>query len=592
MSLFSGFGWTGPANRQSALLRRAPRRRSFVPHLEALEDRTLPSTFTVLNLNDSGAGSLRQAILDSNSAAGADVIQFAPTLAGTITLTTGELDITDELTIIGPGQNKLTISGNDASRIFFMDPDNVSPASITGLTIANGFTFGSGSPGLDDAGGAIFNARSFLTLTNCTFVNNKVNVGFGGGGGAIFNAFHLNISGCTFIDNFESVTSPDAFGAGGAIDALGGVTISNSTFTGNVASSSFPGGFGLGGAINNLVGSMSLTGCTFTDNRALGVAGGDGVTTVGFGQGGAINSFDTLTLSGCTFTNNAAVGAALIPGAPSNGGTESVGGAVAAQGFLSVSGCIFTGNQVIGDPGGSPGSQAAGGAILALGTNLIVTNSIFSQNSAIGGAGGSGGAGGVGAGGAIDISFFSTATITNSVFSHNTAIGGAGGAGASGGLGLGGALDVGSSTLLGFGGDVSVTLSGNTVAQNQAFGGAGGVGGNGGDGRGAGLSVLDGTVTDTGSTFSSNMAIGGDGKAGGSGGNGLGGGIYIGSGTTVGLAGSTVTGNHANGGSGKGGGSDGLGIGGGIYDLGSFTADIFTLITGNHASTSNNDIFP
>src|SRR5438270_368197 len=44
--------------------------------LEPLEDRCLPSTFTVLNTADSGAGSLRQAILDANAAAGADVINF------------------------------------------------------------------------------------------------------------------------------------------------------------------------------------------------------------------------------------------------------------------------------------------------------------------------------------------------------------------------------------------------------------------------------------------------------------------------------------------------------------------------------------
>ena len=42
-------------------------RRHFMPCLEALEDRCLPSTFTVLNTADGGAGSLRQAILDANA---------------------------------------------------------------------------------------------------------------------------------------------------------------------------------------------------------------------------------------------------------------------------------------------------------------------------------------------------------------------------------------------------------------------------------------------------------------------------------------------------------------------------------------------
>src|SRR5262249_41373982 len=45
--------------------------------LEALEDRTTPSTFTVTTLADSGAGSLRQAVLDANAHPGADTIRFA-----------------------------------------------------------------------------------------------------------------------------------------------------------------------------------------------------------------------------------------------------------------------------------------------------------------------------------------------------------------------------------------------------------------------------------------------------------------------------------------------------------------------------------
>ncbi|HYO08428.1 MAG TPA: right-handed parallel beta-helix repeat-containing protein [Tepidisphaeraceae bacterium] len=47
------------------------------PVLEALEDRRLMSTYTVTNTNDSGGGSLRQAITDANNHAGADTIKFA-----------------------------------------------------------------------------------------------------------------------------------------------------------------------------------------------------------------------------------------------------------------------------------------------------------------------------------------------------------------------------------------------------------------------------------------------------------------------------------------------------------------------------------
>ncbi len=68
----------------------SPRRRSqtgFRPSLELLETRLTPSTFTVANLNDSGTGSLRQAIMDANSLSGPDIIDFS--VAGTIQLTSG-----------------------------------------------------------------------------------------------------------------------------------------------------------------------------------------------------------------------------------------------------------------------------------------------------------------------------------------------------------------------------------------------------------------------------------------------------------------------------------------------------------------------
>jgi hypothetical protein len=65
-----------------------------------LEDRSLLSTFTVTNLFDSGPGSLRQAVLSANAHPGADVIDFAHGLHGTIALTSGQLSITGDLTII------------------------------------------------------------------------------------------------------------------------------------------------------------------------------------------------------------------------------------------------------------------------------------------------------------------------------------------------------------------------------------------------------------------------------------------------------------------------------------------------------------
>ena len=101
---------------------------------EALEDRSMMSTFTVTNLNDSGSGSLRGAVELANLNPGADMIRFQAKLAGTIALTSGQIEITDALAINGPGMVRITISGNNESRVFTMGTGT--EVSIDDLTIA------------------------------------------------------------------------------------------------------------------------------------------------------------------------------------------------------------------------------------------------------------------------------------------------------------------------------------------------------------------------------------------------------------------------------------------------------------------------
>src|SRR5262245_43459047 len=92
------------------------RQRLFV---QALDDSTVPATFTVMNLNDSGTDSLRDCISKANAASGTDTVNFKAGLTGTITLTTGEIAISSGPVVIdGPGSGSLTISGGGASRIF------------------------------------------------------------------------------------------------------------------------------------------------------------------------------------------------------------------------------------------------------------------------------------------------------------------------------------------------------------------------------------------------------------------------------------------------------------------------------------------
>jgi hypothetical protein len=100
-----------------------------VPRLEVLEDRSLPSTLTVSNNLDSGPGSLRAQIAAASSG---DTIVFASVLKNqTITLAS-ELVINKSLDIEGLGARKLTVSGNDASRVFDI-------VTIANMTITHGF---------------------------------------------------------------------------------------------------------------------------------------------------------------------------------------------------------------------------------------------------------------------------------------------------------------------------------------------------------------------------------------------------------------------------------------------------------------------
>jgi len=100
------------------------------------------------------------------SATSADVVRI--TAEGVITLT-GQITISKEVKIVGPGQDKLAISGNNACRVFSVSP-NVS-ADISELSIVSGFISGNG--------GGIYNLSNKLTVTNCTFSGNSASSGGG-----------------------------------------------------------------------------------------------------------------------------------------------------------------------------------------------------------------------------------------------------------------------------------------------------------------------------------------------------------------------------------------------------------------------------
>ena len=286
-----------------------------------------PPTFYVANLNDSGSGSLRQAITNANGAGTAAVVDFQSELTGTITLTTGEIAISNSVTINGPGSDVITVSGGGTSRIFDVhNGSNSYTVNISGLTLRNGYSA--------TQGGAVYCSGNYLTLSNSVIENNVAN---GSGGGVVVTS---NYSSATLLnDTFSNNSAPSGCGfllvtptasisgvvaqkntcttlggggevSGGTVTVSGSqfsnntggglyarapntITISNSQFTGNYIAT-YGGGF----SSKNAKG-ISITGSTFSDNTAA--KGGGGVSI--------ITPVGDVVISHSTIDSNQGVGA-------------------------------------------------------------------------------------------------------------------------------------------------------------------------------------------------------------------------------------------------------------------------------------------
>ena len=170
------------------------------------------ATFTVTNLNDAGAGSLRQAIIDANGAAGADVITFQAGLTGTITLAT-QLDVTGSVDIQGPGAAVLAVSGNQVTRVFYLYNDGPQfDVTISGLTIRDGVSTGSKN---NRSGGGIFNAGENLRLDHVVLTNNEADNHDGGGEGGGLYARADSTFEITIVDS--TISGNTAFTLGGGV---------------------------------------------------------------------------------------------------------------------------------------------------------------------------------------------------------------------------------------------------------------------------------------------------------------------------------------------------------------------------------------
>ena len=237
---------------------------------------------TVTNLNDTGAGSLRNAM--STHASG-DTINFD--LSGTITLNSELPAVMNTLTIDGSGQSVI-VSGNSQYQIM--------STGAAGILTLKFLTLTDGSPAF--TGGA-FKNQGTATIENDLFVDNHSTAN----GGAIVNMGTLNIINTTFSGNTASA------GEGGAVyNFMGDSFITNVTFSGNTAAA------GDGGAIFNKSGIVDLKGSILATSTGGNCEGLVAITDEGHNisddgtcpttSGSSVNNSTMLDLDPAGLKNN------------------------------------------------------------------------------------------------------------------------------------------------------------------------------------------------------------------------------------------------------------------------------------------------
>jgi len=329
----------------------------------------------VTNTNDSGPGSLRDALAVANDG---DEITFAVT--GTITLTSGLLTVNTDITISGPGAGNLAVDGNANTGVFFINSGVT--VTISGLSITNG--------NASSLGGGIYNGSATVTLSNCIVSGSSAQ--YGGGiysegvsGSATLTIINSTINGNTVSEegggiyaiaviapvtvtvNNSTVSSNSAFEGGGIRNVTSGVganlIISNSSISGNSA------GSGNGGGVSNqgVNAVTEISNSTFSGNSA-GVGGGgsihntgkaiidlaDTILKTGDSGGNIVNNGGTVTSHGYNLSNDDAGGYLIGPGDQIN--TDPVLGPLQDNGGPTFTHALLPGSPAIdtGDPNFTP----------------------------------------------------------------------------------------------------------------------------------------------------------------------------------------------------------------------------------------------
>lgn len=384
----------------------------------------LGATLTVSSSLDTNGGScgvncsLREAV---NTANDGDTIIFASNFNSptTITLLLGQISIAKKLTIAGPGAATLTISGNNAGRIFRISDGAV--VSLSGMTIRDGRI---GANINDVFGGGILASNSTLSLSDIVLRNNTalfsstnptVTMGFGGA----IATFNSTLS----IVNVQ-VSNNSAPFAGGIYASEGGsISVLASSFTSNQSS-----------AIRNETDVNLFTSNTRFIGNGSAVSAGIRTRTV------VVGAFISENISGIGIEGNSELilDKTIIRDGSATSSPNASGGGIFNKGVATITNSQINNNRVSGDAGGiwnngtmylfacaitnNSALRSAGG--IKNSGRLFLTNSTVSGNSAdFGGGFGMSSGGGIFNGGP----FGGTLVITNSTIANNRSTGHGGG---------------------------------------------------------------------------------------------------------------------------------------------------------------------
>lgn len=276
----------------------------------------------VTNNNDSGPGSLRQAIYDVGTG---EEITFASDY--TITLAS-ELTINKSMTITGTGAGKTIIQANAnpntaTYRVFYVYSASAINVTFTNMTIRNGNVTG--------VGGGIYNYDDLVTISYCIFNSNTAS----NDGGGIYNNYYGTIS----ISNSTITGNTASAGSGGGLFNYGSASsISNSTFSSNSA-------YNQGGGIYNLGTISTMSTSTISGNE---------VTAIG-AAGGGIYNLGPFSLSNCTISGNTC---------------NVYGGGIYTVSTISLNSSTIANNYCVNN----------GGGVFIAGGSFTIINTIIANN--------------------------------------------------------------------------------------------------------------------------------------------------------------------------------------------------------------------